>query len=542
MCFSSFFLCFDDLKSNNHFSNNISSKKNNFYGDYLSWSYATKKDNLQDTLFFLKKIRNSIHNIGFHRKALFVALMADDWELSKDISKKILKYDSKDLFSNILLTTESFLNEDYSDANNFLKSIEKFPIDSYFFDIIQNYIHLAENKNVLKNKLNLNTDDCIPLECLHFGLMNKINNNSLASQYFLLIDKEKFQSFRISEILINFYLKEKKYYKSKEIYQFLIKNDFPIIEFQKLKEKKDFFNEVKEVSHGLAEVYFNIAGWFYEQDLYQYSIFFAKLGLNVRPNFSALRYLLGNIYEKLSMNEDAIKILNLIDEDDLYFLKSSKLKLKVYNETKNFDQNEILLSTLINKFPKNIEFKVFYANFLRITDKFEESLEYYGQVINSISENDEKYWNLFYYRGIAFERLKKWEKAEKDFFTALELNPDAAFVLNYLAYSWLERGIKFEKSKKLLLKASVLEPNNPYILDSLGWAYYQLGNYSEAVKILEKALSVLPFDSTLNNHLGDAYWKLGRINEAISHWERALMFDPEIEIKDKIKNKIESGI
>ena len=42
-------------------------------------------------------------------------------------------------------------------------------------------------------------------------------------------------------------------------------------------------------------------------------------------------------------------------------------------------------------------------------------------------------------RGGSFERLGKYEKSDKDLLDALKIIPNNSYVLNYLAYSWLER-------------------------------------------------------------------------------------------------------
>ena len=46
------------------------------------------------------------------------------------------------------------------------------------------------------------------------------------------------------------------------------------------------------------------------------------------------------------------------------------------------------------------------------------------------------------------------------------------YVINYLAYSWIEKGINIEKSLKMLEKANRLRSNDGYITDSLGWGYF----------------------------------------------------------------------
>ena len=51
--------------------------------------------------------------------------------------------------------------------------------------------------------------------------------------------------------------------------------------------------------------------------------------------------------------------------------------------------------------------------------------------------------------GVAYERTGQWKKAEKDLLSSLEIKPNQAYVINYLAYSWIEKG----KNKKVFRNA-----------------------------------------------------------------------------------------
>ena len=92
-------------------------------------------------------------------------------------------------------------------------------------------------------------------------------------------------------------------------------------------------------------------------------------------------------------------------------------------------------------------------------------------------------------RGISYEQLGEWEKAEKDFLSSLKAKPDQAYVINYLAYSWIEKGIKIEKSLKMLEEANRLRTNDGYITDSLGWALFKLKKYKRPKKYFKKLFS-----------------------------------------------------
>ena len=146
-------------------------------------------------------------------------------------------------------------------------------------------------------------------------------------------------------------------------------------------------------------------------------------------------------------------------------------------------------------------------------------------------------------RGVAYERIGEWSKAEKDLLASLEVNPDQAYVINYLAYSWIEQGIKIDKSLSMLKKANKLRSNDPYITDSLGWALFKLERFKEAKEYLQLAVSLLPADPIVNDHYGDALWKNGNEIQARYYWNYVLKLEKtEDEQKKIIQNKLIKGL
>ena len=143
---------------------------------------------------------------------------------------------------------------------------------------------------------------------------------------------------------------------------------------------------------------------------------------------------------------------------------------------------------------------------------------------------------------MSYERSNQWEKAEKDFLYALELSPQQPLVLNYLGYTWIDYGINLKKAENFIREAIKLRPKDGYFIDSLGWAYYRQGKYDLAVLELEKAVGLIPNDPVINDHLGDALFRAGYYNEAKYQWNRALLYEPDKELKDNIKFKLEKGL
>ena len=114
---------------------------------------------------------------------------------------------------------------------------------------------------------------------------------------------------------------------------------------------------------------------------------------------------------------------------------------------------------------------------------FEESIIYYTNILKVIKKDHPLYPEVTDSRGVSYERIGEWDKAEKDLLSSLEVSPNQAYVINYLAYSWIEQGTKIEKSLEMLKKANRLKSNDPYIIDSLGWALYKLERFIEVQRV-----------------------------------------------------------
>jgi tetratricopeptide (TPR) repeat protein len=168
--------------------------------------------------------------------------------------------------------------------------------------------------------------------------------------------------------------------------------------------------------------------------------------------------------------------------------------------------------------------------------RYDEAERIYTELIGEAGDD----WRLYFSRGAARERLGRWPEAEADFRRALELSPEQPEVMNYLGYTWVDRGENLQEGLALIQRAVELRPNSGAIIDSLGWAYYRLGDYARALNYLERAVELEPADPTLNDHLGDVYWRLGRRIEARFQWQRALTLNPDDAAA--IEAKLEHGL
>ncbi|MGH6993794.1 MAG: tetratricopeptide repeat protein, partial [Caulobacteraceae bacterium] len=180
------------------------------------------------------------------------------------------------------------------------------------------------------------------------------------------------------------------------------------------------------------------------------------------------------------------------------------------------------------------------ADLERADGKDQDSVDVLDRLIDRPGERPD--WRLLYMRAAAYQEEGRWPDAERDLEAALKLAPDQPELLNFLGYSWIDRGENLKQAIQMVQKAVDLDPQSGAMLDSLGWGYYRLGDYKTAVAKLEDAAALDAGDPDVNNHLGDAYWKVGRRAEAQFQWRRVLSLDPNAKLRSEIEIKLRSGL
>ena len=195
--------------------------------------------------------------------------------------------------------------------------------------------------------------------------------------------------------------------------------------------------------------------------------------------------------------------------------------------------------TLAQK-PDDPDAAITLADLLRADEHYEESAKVLDGLIGGKPEAAD--WKLLYMRATDFEESGHWAEAERDLQVALKIRPDEPELLNFLGYSWIDRGVRLTEAIAMVQKAVDLQPQSGAMIDSLGWGYYRMGDYPAAVDKLEAAIVLEPGDPDVNNHLGDAYWRVGRKIEAGFQWRRVLTLDPPAKLKAEVEAKLASGL
>lgn len=269
-----------------------------------------------------------------------------------------------------------------------------------------------------------------------------------------------------------------------------------------------------------------------------------SLARAVRPDFPTAAVAVAETLRRMERFADADRVLTGLDttaDPALdYLVQLYRAENLEYMD--RIDEALARYTALADARPDQVEPLVDMGDLLRREERYKEAATVYGRAIDRLAGDDPNLWPILYRRGIAHERAGQWTLAEVDFLRTLDLRPNQPEVLNYLGYSWLDRGENIERAVAMIQEAVRQRPRDGYIVDSLGWGYYLLGRYPEAVAELERAVELRPQDPTINDHLGDAYWRVGRRNEARFQWERALSLDPEPDQADDIERKLREGL
>lgn len=299
---------------------------------------------------------------------------------------------------------------------------------------------------------------------------------------------------------------------------------------------------LQDYRDGWAEVLFDLAGVLSQERADEIALIHVHLALRLKPDLELGHLLVGEVMEGRDRGQDAIDAYRRIDPASPLAWTARLRVAEVLGEMERTDEAVAELEALAAERPESFEPLYRIGNLLRSQERFADAADAYDRAGARIEQPERHHWSLYYFRGISLERAGEWKRAEEDFLKALELEPEQPYVMNYLAYSWIEKKAHLDEAKQMLVRAVELRPTDGYIVDSLGWVYYRLGHYDDAVEHLERAVELRPQDPVINDHLGDAYWRVGRRQEARFQWRRALSFAPEADQVPTIEAKIERGL
>ena len=427
------------------------------------------------------------------------------------------------------------------------EDLQKDRFNYIIINSLKEYLYVFKNKKILKEKKNFNNLSFIAdtFQRCYVGDINtgsffsKLVNNSQA-------DYSRYIFFYLTYLIENNQIQEAKSVTDKLDFinsSLLLSQGKSWIESNELNRFSEVFS-CKNHNDVIGEFLFLISNLYSAQNEFEKSNFYLSLSNHINPKFVFnLSLVAENLYLNENYEKSKIILKNFNKDQDFYYWYRSKKEAQIISKTRNKKE---ALNYITSKFEKikdpNNKFIFDVANFYKNSKEYDQAIKHYSLIINSLPENAEIKSDLLYRRGASYERLKDYSNADKDLLRSLEINPDDAYVLNYLAYSWLERDYKIDKAIEMLENAYASKSDDPYIIDSIGWAYYLVNDFVKAEIFLKRAVELMPEDPIVNDHYADILWRLDRKIQARYFWSMVLkMEDVEQDLIDQIQIKLVEG-
>ena len=511
------------------------------------------KDNSKSLDFFnTSKVLLNKHEPYFKRYIYTLVLENKINEAINIIKHKKNRNDLQLFESYLLLTIDSLKKNNFTEAFDYLSKTKKFNKKDRFnkaiLDSFQNYVFVFKEKKLPNENKDLGNFSLISstfqrcyLQDLNTEtfFLNLINNNDT--------DFTRYTFFYLANLIEKNQIKDAKEITNDIKFintSLLLSQGKSWIESGKLKKLNEVFS-CNNHNDLISEFLFLVSNLYSSQDDFVKSNFYLNLSYYLNPKFY---FNLSLIAENQFLNQEYDKLKKTLrkfqKQDSFYYWYKLKKEAQIISKETNQKESLNYLKANFEKIKKPNEKILFdIANFYRNAKEYDQAISYYTKVLNIVGDDIEIKSDLLYRRGASYERMGNYKEADKDMLLSLKINPDDAYVLNYLAYSWLERDYKINTAIEMLEKAYSLENNDPYITDSIGWAYYLIDDYVKAEKYMKRAIELMPNDAIVSDHYGDILWKLGQKIQARYFWKSVLKInDVDEELLKKVNSKIIKGL
>ena len=522
--------------------------------NYFSGIVAFENRDNSDALKFFNSSKVLLNKHDLYLKRYVYSLVLENKILQAiNIIKDSGNKNNSDFFeAYILLIVDSLKKNNFVKAEKYLDQSLRFQNQNRFnlviFETLRKYIHTFKYKEISNNEKNFGNISIITQAFQRCYLKKK----NTKSPFLNLINNLDGDYSRYIFFYISYLIENKKIDEAIALaaqYEYI--SSTLLLSQSKIWIDNGKYGEFNEIfscnNHNdiIGEFLFLISNLYSSQDDFEKSNFYLNLSNYLNPKFILNTSLVAENFYLNQEYEKAKKVLKNFDKKyEFYYWFRIKKEAQMIVKEQGYQEGINFISRKFDKIENpNLRMIFDIANFYKNSKQYEKAIEYYTQIILTLSEDSDIKSDLLYRRGGSYERLDDYKKADKDLLNSLKINPDDAYVLNYLAYSWLERDHRIDEAIDMLEKAYSLKRNDPYITDSIGWAHYLIENYVEAEKYLKRAVELMPDDPIVNDHYGDILWKLNRKIQARYFWKNVLSFDDtEDELRKKINIKIIEGL
>ena len=514
-------------------------------GNYLAGRFAQRQQDWDSAQKFMNQVMSfDADNDVLRQRAFLLTLGAQQYDRARELAKAVAGEKDGAELADIYLACDALAHDDFKGAIDYVGKLPDDGFGQYTKPLLTAWSLLGEGKKAEALKLlQKDSDPSDPTYNMHAGLMEELTGDTKAAGAHYKTAMENGLTMHTAIIVANYYVRNGQPDTAKTIYESLGKlyafNPFMgAMSTQGMTSKPN----VTRAADGAAIALFDLATLLFERRAYDSAQIYGSMVLLLSPKSPFAAMMMGDIAALNDQHDKAIEDYNSIAKDSPLFWLSRTRVAEVYEAEDRIDQAVALLTQLSQNKETHLQALVSLGDLYRRHDQYQDAFNAYDAALASVDVVKEEHWPIVYARGMSLERLNNWQMAEKDLLTALKFQPDNPMILNFIGYSWADKGVHLDQALDFIRRAVAQRPDDGYILDSYGWALYRTGNYKEAVNWMEKAIGIIPDDSTMLDHLGDAYWQVGRQNEARFKWRRAHELSKDASFRAGVEKKLQVGV
>jgi tetratricopeptide (TPR) repeat protein len=287
---------------------------------------------------------------------------------------------------------------------------------------------------------------------------------------------------------------------------------------------------------------------FEARDLRGAEALFAR-AVEAGPEEYEAAFFLGVVRRRTGDGDGALRAFESIPPDHPHYAEARTQIAAIYERRGEYDR-ALTEVERASKLDPSRDLDLYAATLRGKSGDFDGAVAHLERLLAEQPDDDELLFNM----GVVYGEAKRTEEAVALMQRALERNPDNASALNYIGYTWAERGVRLDEAERLISRAIELRPDDGFIVDSLGWVYYMRarrlvegGRTHEAKPLLKRALAELERaqkltggDPVISEHLGDTYLLLDQKQHALERFEEAQNLEPREGEQPQLQQKLES--
>lgn len=256
--------------------------------------------------------------------------------------------------------------------------------------------------------------------------------------------------------------------------------------------------------------------------------------LLMAPESDKVRFYLAAVYEEKKDFKNSFAQYMLVDKASSYFEESRLHAAYLAKLMNRVDEGVAILNVVIGSGAENPQSYFLMSQLFEDKNDLQSAINILHKAQAKFSKNSQ----VYYFLGVLQDKMNLKDAMLENMKKVIELEPDHAQALNYLAYTWAESGKNLDLAESYARKAVAKEKEDAFILDTLGWVLFKKGKYQDAIDILDKAQAMQPQASIISEHLGDIYTKINMHERARQLFIKAVEIESDVDRQKQIKSKL----